>query len=137
MPRRSATPGRNGSNMASACSTSWSTTSTPSGDLRSTATDRLPRWSRSPGGRLGVAEAGVLGPVDLDDVGAQVGQHEAGERAGADAGDLDDAGACEGSGSHVGILSHRLDQVVKWRPVYMRPSISAFLASNSAWLMAP
>src|SRR5829696_2340983 len=53
MPRRSATPGRNPSISASAVSTNLSTTSTPSGDLRSTPMDRRPRASRSPGGRSG------------------------------------------------------------------------------------
>src|SRR5918993_215292 len=53
MPRRSVTPGRNPSMRASAVSTSASTTSTPSGDLRSTPMDRRPRASRSPGGRSG------------------------------------------------------------------------------------
>src|SRR5437879_4414783 len=41
------TPGRNAAMSASACSTSRSTVATPSGCLRSTATERRPRFSTS------------------------------------------------------------------------------------------
>src|SRR5438270_2334950 len=46
-PRRSITPGRNPSMIASACSTRRSTVWTPSGCFRSTAIDRRPRLSTS------------------------------------------------------------------------------------------
>ena len=45
MPRRSVTPGRNGSTRASACSTMRSTVATPSGCFRSMVTSRRPRAS--------------------------------------------------------------------------------------------
>src|SRR3954452_9418557 len=47
MPSRSVTPGRKPSSSTSARSTSASTSSTPAGSLRSTATERRPRLSRS------------------------------------------------------------------------------------------
>ena len=96
MPRRSATPGRNGSNSASALSTSFSSVSTPSGFFRSTPIERRPRFSTSSGRRARVAAGHRSGAVDADHVRAHVGEHECAPRAGADAGQLDDAQPGEG-----------------------------------------
>ena len=61
--------------------------------------DRAPPAVEHVGRRSGrVAAADVLRPVDADHVGAHVGQHHGAERTGADAGDLDDLQALEGSG---------------------------------------
>ena len=74
----------------SARSTSRAATSTPSGCLRSTPTERRPRLSTSAGGLSGSPPMHDAGPVDADDVGAHVGEHHGAERARADAGDLED-----------------------------------------------
>ena len=69
----------------------------PRGSLRLIATDGRPRARMSLSGRRhlhGVA----AGPIDADDVGAEIGQQHAGERAGSDADELDDAYALEGAG---------------------------------------
>ena len=96
-PSRSATPGRKPSNRASARSTSFSTTSTPSGFLRSTPTERRPSGQQVGGRPRRVAALHRLGAVDPDDVGAHVGQQHAAVRAGPDARDLDDRDSGEGS----------------------------------------
>ena len=78
-------------------STSSSRVSTPSGDLRSMPIDRRPRLRTSAGGTSGSPPITAAGPVDADHVGAHVGEHHGGERAGADARDLDDLHAGEWS----------------------------------------
>ena len=57
------------------------------------AAQRARRWR----GVVGRRAAHGLGPVDADDVGAHVGEQHGRERAGADAGDLDDPVAVEWS----------------------------------------
>ena len=59
--------------------------------------ERRPRLSTSAGGDVGVAAHDLAGPVDADDVGAHVGEHHGAERAGPDAGDLENGGALERS----------------------------------------
>ena len=49
------------------------------------------RRSRSTCGVLGSRAADGAGALDADDLGAHVGEHHRRERAGPDAGDLDDA----------------------------------------------
>ena len=89
-PSRSITPGRNPSISASADSTRSSSVATPSGCFRSMAMLRRPRSRRSPCGVVGHRPAHRRAALDPDDLGAHVGQHHRGERAGPDAGDLDD-----------------------------------------------
>ena len=67
---------------------------------------RRPRSSTSPGGVAGSPAADGLGAVDADDLGAHVGEQHGAERAGADAGDLDDAVPGQRSG-HVALLRAR------------------------------
>ena len=60
----------------------------------------------------------VLGSVEADDLGAQVGQHHRGERPGADAADLDDPDPREGAGTarrigpRIGRRVHGTDRTV-------------------------
>ena len=56
-------------------------------------------------GRKGVEPPGAGRPFEADDFRPHVGQHHAGERAGADAGDLDDAVSLERSHARRGYLS--------------------------------
>ena len=98
-PSRSITPGRKPSMSASACSTRSSTVATPSGCFRSTPIERRPRFSTSAGGVAGSPPCTLLGAVDPDDVGAQVGEHHRAERPGADPRDLEHLDAGEGSAS--------------------------------------
>ena len=89
------TPGRKPSIRTSARSTRSSTTSTPRGVLQVDRTDGRPRREDVLVRRRQL-QGVAAGPVDADDVGAEVGQQHRGERAGADADELDDAHAARG-----------------------------------------
>ena len=88
---------------ASAVSTRARTTSTPSGDLRSTPIERRPRARRSAGGVAGSPPATFCARSMRIDVRTHVGEHHPAERPGADAGQLDHRDAGEGS-RHVLVL---------------------------------
>ena len=91
--RRDGTP----RSSASAWATSSRTVATPSGCLRSTATDRRPRFEQVGRGRLGVAADGARRTVDPDDLGAEVGHDHRAEGSGPDARHLDHLEPREGA----------------------------------------
>ena len=101
---------------ASACSTRSSSVATPSGCFRSIAMLRRPRSSTSPVRRVGRRAADGLRALDADDLGAHVGQQHGRERAGADAGDLDDPVSSEGS-SHAAVRSTARHGAHAWPPI--------------------
>ena len=86
------TPGRKPSSSASARSTRSQRRARPCADLRSSATTRRPRSTRSCASRRGAS-----GRVDAHHVRAHVGEQHGGERRRPDAGQLDDAQAGERS----------------------------------------
>ena len=99
MPRRSITPGRNPSMSASACGDEVEQRGHAVGVLEvdGHVAPAAQRGCRR-GGVAGRRAAHGLGPLDAEHLGAHVGQHHGGERAGADAGDLDDPVAGQRSG---------------------------------------
>ena len=106
-PSRSATPGRHPSTRPSASATRSRTSATPSGCLRSTATERRLRFSRSQCGPVGRRRRASRGPVDAEHVGPGVGQEHAGVGAGPDPGQLDDPDALERAAHRRRARSHR------------------------------
>ena len=92
MPSRSATPGRNTSITASACSReAQRTTSAPSGRLEVEADGALAAVHLVAGGAIVVRGAARPRAVDAQHVGAEVGEEHPAERSRPESGDLEDA----------------------------------------------
>ena len=82
---------------------------------------RRPRSRRS--GCSSIRDRGLhrRRPIDADDVGAEIGEQHRGERAGTDAGDLDDSISVEGACHPVHARRRRVDRL---------PSSAFFVVRN-------
>src|SRR6476620_2240760 len=102
MPRRVFTSGRKFSTTTSALAASRRKVAAPSGDLRSSVMPRLLRcrfWKSGPwrAPPQVFADIQVLGQLDLDDIGAPIGQLANGSGTGADTRHVEDSEARKGA----------------------------------------
>jgi len=90
------TPGRLPSISTSTVSISVSASSSSSGRFRLRATIRFPRRKGpSESGRSGSPSGALLGRTTCDNLGAEIGEHAAGERTRADPLELDHLQTCK------------------------------------------